>query len=151
MIEIREARAGDLDALVRFNLAMALETEGKRLDPAVLRAGVRAALGDPARGRYFVAEHDGVVAGALLITEEWSDWRNAPFWWIQSVYVEAGHRGAGVLRALYRHVEALATAAGACGLRLYVHEDNARAQAVYARLGMARSHYRVMETPDRLE
>jgi GNAT superfamily N-acetyltransferase len=150
MIEIRPACEDDLAALERFNQAMARETEDAHLDPEVLRAGVSAALADQGRGRYFVAERDGRVAAALLVTYEWSDWRNARFWWIQSVYVEPEHRGAGLFKALYRHVEELASRDGACGLRLYVHEHNVRAQAVYARLGMVRSSYRVMETPDRL-
>jgi GNAT superfamily N-acetyltransferase len=148
---VREAGPGDLDALVRFNMAMALETEGLQPDPEVMRAGVSAALGDPSRGRYFVVERGGVVAGGLLVTTEWSDWRNATFWWIQSVFVEPGHRGAGLFAALYLHVKALAAAAGSCGLRLYVHADNDRARSVYERLGMVDSGYRVLETPDALK
>lgn len=127
---------------------MARETEGLAPDPEVLRQGVHAVLGDSSKGGYFVAEREGGVAGALLITYEWSDWRNAAFWWIQSVYVHPDHRRAGVFTALYRHVERLAAVAGACGLRLYVHEHNSLARAVYAKLGMVRSEYRVMETPD---
>src|SRR6185503_20699634 len=101
---IREARSGDAETLARFNEAMALETEGLRLEPAVIRAGVRAVLADPARGRYFVAERAGAVAGALLITYEWSDWRNATFLWLQSVYVDPAERGRGVFTRLFRHV-----------------------------------------------
>jgi ribosomal protein S18 acetylase RimI-like enzyme len=142
---IRPATLADADTLVRFNAAMALETERIRLDPAVLGPGVRAVLEDPARGRYFVAESDGRVVGQLLVTYEWSDWRNGNIWWLQSVYVDPPHRRRGVFRALYRHAEALARAQGAVAIRLYVHHDNRPAQDTYRRLGMRDAGYIVME------
>ena len=150
-VAVRDAVPGDLEALVRFNLAMARETEGLAIDAERLRAGVGAALADASKGRYWVAERDGAVVGGLLVTYEWSDWRNATFWWIQSVYVDPVHRGRGVFTALYRHVARLASGAGCCGVRLYVHEHNERARAVYQRLGMVASGYRVLETPDVLK
>lgn len=142
---IRAATAADLDVLVAGNAAMALETEQLRLDPATLRLGVAAVLEGRAPGRYWVAEHEGRVVGQLLITYEWSDWRNRPVWWIQSVHVADDARRLGVFRALYAHARAEAVAAGAGGLRLYVDETNTRAQAVYASLGMNGGHYRVFE------
>ncbi len=143
---VRTGRQDDLDFLVAANRAMADETEGKRLDPAPLDAGVRAALADPERGRYYLAEVAGERAGCLLLTREWSDWRNRWFWWIQSVWVAPRFRGRGVYRALYERVRADAGAGGeVAALRLYVDRANQRAQAVYARLGMRRSHYDLME------
>jgi GNAT superfamily N-acetyltransferase len=149
MPTVRAATPADFELLVTFNAAMALETEGKRLDPERLRAGVQAALADPLRGRYLVAEHDGRAAGALLLTREWSDWRNGWFWWIQSVYVAPQARRAGVYRAL--HAEALrhAAEAGAVGVRLYVDRGNSGAQRTYERLGMQPSHYVFYETEAR--
>jgi GNAT superfamily N-acetyltransferase len=144
-MRIRAATLDDIDLLVDFNAAMALETEGKRLDPARLRAGVAGVFDDSRRGVYRVAELEGEAVGGLLVTFEWSDWRNADFWWIQSVYVRPAARGRGVFGALYRTVEAEARAAGACGLRLYVERDNARAQASYRRLGMDGTHYLMFE------
>jgi GNAT superfamily N-acetyltransferase len=149
-ISVRPARAGDAEAIARFNEAMAIETEGVRLDPAAIRAGVRAVIEDPAKGRYLVAERGGQVAGALLITFEWSDWRNATFLWIQSVYVEPDHRRRGVFARLYREVEALAASPGHCGLRLYMDSGNAAARKAYESLGMTHRGYLVFETPDRL-
>ena len=99
-IRVRSARASDLEALVVFNLAMALETEGRRLDPPTLRRGVQRALRDGRRGQYLVADRDGRVAGALLITREWSDWRDGCFWWIQIVCVAPDDRRRGVYAAL---------------------------------------------------
>jgi len=145
-VTVRDARPTDLEALVRFNAAMARETEDLVLDPARLRAGVARALGDPARGRYLVAERDGRVAGALLLTREWSDWRDGWFWWIQSVYVEPAARRHGVYRALHAAVLARAAAAGdVAGVRLYVELANRAAQATYERLGMRRARYVVCE------
>lgn len=147
VLELRRASAADLEALVEFNAAMALETEGKQLDPDVLRPGVGAVLEDPGKGSYWVAEQAGRVVGGLLVTLEWSDWRNGWFWWIQSVYVREEQRGRGVYRALYRLLERTARATpDVCGLRLYVETENQGAQAVYEKLGMQRAHYHMYET-----
>lgn len=145
---IRDARPADLETLIEFNAAMARETEGLDLERGTLREGVAAVLRDRAKGRYFVADQEGAVVGALLITYEWSDWRNAMFWWLQSVYVLPAHRKRGVFAALYRHVVQLASTEGVCGLRLYVHEHNEWARAVYEKLGMEESGYHMLETPD---
>ena len=146
-LHIRNAERRDLEFIAAGNSAMALETEHKRLDPGTVTAGVQAAFDDQSRGRYFVAEVDGQVVGQLMITYEWSDWRNGVFWWIQSVYVTPGARRLGVFRALHAHVEQLARAtAGVCGLRLYVENDNIRAQQTYLGCGMDHAGYLVMET-----
>jgi GNAT superfamily N-acetyltransferase len=142
---VRPARPADLEALVVSNAALAAESEGVRLDIDTLRQGIAALLESRAPGQYFVAELDGRVVGQLLTTYEWSDWRNRMVWWIQSVYVAPEVRQRGVLRALYERARREALAAGAGGLRLYVDNRNARAQAVYAALGMAGDHYRVFE------
>jgi len=150
-ITIRDARPSDLEFIVSSNARMALETEGQVLDETLLRPGVAAVLADPGKGRYFIAEaRDGATArpvGQMMLTYEWSDWRNGVFWWIQSVYVVAELRGAGVFGQLYRHVDAAARAdAGVCGLRLYVDHGNTRAQAIYAHLGMHSCDYAMMES-----
>lgn len=146
MTTIRPANAADVETLARWAEAMALETEGKRLDAATVRAGIAAGIADPGKARYFVAERDGHAVGTLMLTTEWSDWRNGWWWWIQSVYVAEDARRLGVFRALYDHVAAEARVAeDVCGLRLYVENDNARAQATYAALGMIDAHYRVFE------
>lgn len=142
---VRPARLEDADVLADYNVRMALETEGLQLDPDTVSRGVRAALADPAKGLYFVAEVGGLVIGQLMLTREWSDWRNGDVWWVQSVYVHPDHRGRGAFKALYHHVEARAREAGAGGLRLYVDAHNTAAQQVYGRLGMRLSNYKVME------
>ena len=145
-LQLRDARPTDLDFLVAGNCRMARETEGVELDPGLVGPGTRAVLEDPALGRYFVAEADGVPVGQLMLTYEWSDWRNGVFWWIQSVYVEPACRGRGVFSSLFRHVATLARAsAGVCGLRLYVDRANQQAQDVYAHLGLHPTNYDVME------
>ncbi|MGL4555208.1 MAG: GNAT family N-acetyltransferase [Gemmataceae bacterium] len=143
---IRPPTLDDLPTIVEFNQRLAQETEGKALDPDTLTRGVRAVLDDPTRGVYFVAELAGRVAGQLMITLEWSDWRDGWIWWIQSVYVRAEARQAGVFRALYRHVLDEAKRRGdVAGLRLYVEDHNAAARAAYHKLGMADAGYRVLE------
>jgi GNAT superfamily N-acetyltransferase len=145
VVHVRPATPADLDFLVSGNLEMALETENLRLDPNTVRTAVRALLDGGQAGRYWMAEVDDVPAGQLLVTFEWSDWRNRMIWWIQSVYTMPAARRHGVYRALYAHVRQEALAAGACGLRLYVDTRNTRAQQVYAALGMNGDHYRVFE------
>jgi ribosomal protein S18 acetylase RimI-like enzyme len=145
MMMIRAAQLKDLDAIVSGNIALAEESEGLQLDRETLGAGVRALLDERAPGRYWIAELDSAVVGQLLITFEWSDWRNRMVWWIQSVYVTPSARRRGVFRALYDHAKREAQAQGAGGLRLYVDVTNSRAQAVYATLGMKGDHYRVFE------
>ena len=145
-LTIRRATPADADVLAAYNSAMALETERRALEPALIGAGVRAALADERRGIYYVAEHDGRVIGQLFITYEWSDWRNGVFWWIQSVYVTPDARRQGVYRALHQAVAAAARQTpGVCGLRLYVERENARAQQTYRRLGMQQTHYLLFE------
>lgn len=144
-MRIRLATPADAGVLIEFNAAMALETEGKELLPDVIGAGVRSLLGNPAAGFYLLAEQDNVV-GSLMITKEWSDWRNGTFWWIQSVYVRPQFRRQGVYKNLYRHVQELASKDPAvCGFRLYVERENERAQATYSALGMKQTHYLVFE------
>jgi ribosomal protein S18 acetylase RimI-like enzyme len=143
--DVRAAGVEDLEALVAGNLALAEETERVRLDIDTLRQGIRALLESRAPGRYWVAELDRRVVGQLLVTFEWSDWRNRMVWWIQSVYVAPDARGRGVLRTLYDEARREAVAAGSGGLRLYVDTTNVRAQAVYTSLGMNGDHYRVFE------
>ena len=151
-LRVRPGIAEDLETLVEFNRAMALETEERELERQRLRAGVLAVLAPEApgeagaRGFYRVAERDGKALGSLLVTREWSDWRDGWFWWIQSVYVRPESRRQGIYRALYAALAAEARENGeVCGLRLYVERENAGAQAVYERLGMRRSAYRLYE------
>jgi GNAT superfamily N-acetyltransferase len=147
MMTIRNAHPRDEATISSFNARMALETENLTLDPSTLALGVAAILADPAKGRYFVAEIAEQVVGQLMITYEWSDWRNGNIWWLQSVYVHPDHRRRGVFRALFRHAEITALTNGAVALRLYVHDGNGRAQQTYQSLGMKSAHYVVMEKP----
>jgi GNAT superfamily N-acetyltransferase len=143
---IRTATIADLDSLVVNNVTMAKESEDLGLDAAVVRRGIERLLLDPQRGRYLVAvDHKDAVIGQLMLTLEWSDWRDGWWWWVQSVYVASAWRRRGVYRALHDHVVAeAATHPDVCGLRLYVEPDNVVARTTYERLGMHES-YRVME------
>jgi ribosomal protein S18 acetylase RimI-like enzyme len=144
-LTIRPATPADEDTVVRFNAALAWESEGKTLHEPTLRAGVRALLADRHKGFYTVAERGEAVVGQVLITFEWSDWRNGWYWWIQSVYVAAEARRGGVFRALYDHLKAAAQAdPTVIGLRLYVETDNARARRTYAQMGMEEEPYLLM-------
>ncbi|NOT49080.1 MAG: GNAT family N-acetyltransferase [Acidobacteria bacterium] len=143
---IRKAERSDASSLVDFNQKMALETEGKTLDTAILTNGVTAVFSDQNKGFYVVAEDQGSIVGGLMVTFEWSDWRNKWFWWIQSVYIVPEARGKGVYRLLYDFVKSEATKRGnVCGYRLYVEQDNENAQRVYEKVGMKNSIYFMYE------
>jgi ribosomal protein S18 acetylase RimI-like enzyme len=145
-LTIRKAERRDAADIARFNSAMALETEGKVLLPERVNPGVVRLLDDPSLGFYVVAEQAGSVVGSLMITNEWSDWRNGLFWWIQSVYIVPAARRQGVYRALYDFVRDMARAdPGICGFRLYVEKDNTAAQRTYSSLGMEPTDYLVYE------
>ena len=145
-ILVRPARQPDVELMVRWAEAMALETEDKALDPAVLARGIQRAFADPHKGRYFIAEIGGQPAGTLMLTWEWSDWRDGWWWWIQSVFVDEDFRRRGVYRALYAHVLALAQADPEVrGIRLYVEQDNASARRTYEYLGMQHPGYVMYE------
>jgi ribosomal protein S18 acetylase RimI-like enzyme len=145
-LHIRRATPADHAVIVEFNSALALETEGKALIPEVISAGVAAILANENRGFYIIAERAGERIGTLMITTEWSDWRNGMFWWVESVYVPPQARGQGVYRAMYDHVRNVAAHdPGVCGFRLYVERDNVRAQKTYESLGMSKTHYNIYE------
>lgn len=143
---VRPGRPEDAPAILDFQLRMARETEELELDPETVRRGVEAVFADPARGAYYVAEAGGEVLGGLLTTSEWSDWRAGTILWIQSVYVRPEHRGRGIYRALYEHLQTLVESSPDLrGLRLYVDRRNTGAQRVYERMGMDGGHYMTFE------
>jgi ribosomal protein S18 acetylase RimI-like enzyme len=145
-MDIRLAQRSDTDALVEFNQAMALETEAKQLEKAILRPGVEAVFADANKGFYVVAEDGERIVGGLMVTFEWSDWRDAWFWWIQSVYVRPEARGQRIYSRLYEFVKNRAAESGnICGFRLYVEKDNLKAQRIYERVGMNATHYLMYE------
>ena len=145
-VGIRLATLEDAEVLASFNAAMALETERKILLPEVVRVGVQHLLTHPGSGFYVLAESEGKVAGSLMVTTEWSDWRNGNFWWVQSVYVRPQFRRRGVYRQLYRYLQKRAAEdSHVCGFRLYVERDNLRAQATYRAAGMEQTHYLLFE------
>jgi GNAT superfamily N-acetyltransferase len=145
-IHVRPARQEDVSLMVRWQMAMALETEDKPLDEAVLTRGIQRAFEDAQKGRYFIAEIEGRPAGTLMLTWEWSDWRDGWWWWIQSVFVDETFRRRGVYRALYAHVLAQAEADPEVrGIRLYVEQENSSARRTYEFLGMQHPGYVMYE------
>ena len=145
-IKVRQATAAEAGRIADFNRAMAMETEGLALDEKTAAAGVVGLMGHPDRGFYLVAEVGGAVVGCLLITYEWSDWRNKMFWWIASYYVKPEMRGRGIYDAMDKKLQELAAREGnVCGFRTYVHKGYKPAQDVYRGLGMVEKEYLVFE------
>ena len=143
---VRIGEEKDADTLAKSNIAMAWETEQKKLSSPVVTEGVRSLLNNSRYGFYVVAEIDGEIVGSLMVTYEWSDWRDASFWWIQSVYIKPEFRKQGIYRRLYEFVKEKASQeTNICGLRLYVERDNIRAQKTYERIGMSRTPYMMYE------
>ncbi len=146
-INIRIAESRDATAMIEFNQAMAFETEGRKLDPGKISGGVRAVFDGTERAFYVVAENDEeLIIGGLMVTKEWSDWRNGWFWWIQSVYILPEARGKKIYSKMYDFVKAKALEkGGVCGFRLYVEKENEHAQKVYEALGMEATDYLMYE------
>lgn len=146
-LHVRDGMLRDVEQLVEFNMQLAWETESRKLDRGVLADGIGAALIHPERARYFVVEASGVAVGQAMVSYEWSDWRNAMFWWLQSVFVDPAWRRRGALRALFDHIraEALRSGEAVCGLRLYVAQQNELAMEIYRALGLTPSSYVMYE------
>jgi GNAT superfamily N-acetyltransferase len=142
---IRKAIPEDAAVIIDFQQKMAWETEQMTLVPEIINKGVNAVFSDSARGQYWVAEDKGKVVASLLITYEWSDWRNSNVWWFQSVYVLPDYRRTGIFRSMYLHIKNEAEKQGVAGLRLYVEINNLRAQQTYEALGMHSEHYTMYE------
>ncbi len=145
MILIRKAIASDAPSIIDFQLSMAWETENMKLVHEIVTKGVDAVFNDLSKGQYYVAEDDGKVIASLLITYEWSDWRNCNVWWFQSVYVIPEFRRKGVFRKMYSYIRELAVQQSIAGLRLYVETKNSKAQKTYEALGMSSEHYAFYE------
>ena len=146
MIDVRVGTETEVESIVSFNRAMAWETEKKELPEQTVTDGVRRLLAKPDLGFYLVAISEGTPVGCLLVTYEWSDWRNAVWWWVQSVYVLPEFRGKGLYKLLYSEVRRLAKEkSGVCGFRLYVEKENTRAQQIYEHLGMREAPYLMFE------
>jgi len=145
MFTIRKALPSDAPFIVDFQLKMAWETEHLSLEHDIVTKGVNAVFHDPLHGNYYVAENNGAVVASLLITFEWSDWRNTNVWWFQSVYVLPAFRRKGIFRSMYSFVRNEAMIEGIAGLRLYVESNNTRARKTYESLGMTSEHYTMYE------
>lgn len=145
-ITVRDANFEDLKVITDFQLEMALETEALKLNRDILSAGIDSVLRDGIKARYFIAQQESESVGMLMITFEWSDWRNGWVWWIQSVYTKPGFRKMGIYRLLYDHVKGLVlNSDNIRGIRLYVDKRNVPAQRVYESLGMNGEHYTTYE------
>jgi len=145
MITVRKAKPSDASSIIDFQLKMARETENLSLDPETVKKGVNGVFEDLSRGQYYVADNSGKVIASLLITYEWSDWRNCTVWWFQSVYVVPEFRRKGVFSKMYTNIRSLAEEQGIAGLRLYVETRNINARKTYEALGMSSEHYSFYE------
>jgi len=145
-LKIRLAKIDDSHTIAGFQLKMAIETENLKLDNETVQKGVKAVFEKPELGQYFIAETDGKIIASMLTTFEWSDWRNAQVWWLQSVYVLPEFRQKGIFKKMYEFVKILADMnENVGGIRLYVDKTNVRAQEVYKAVGMNGEHYQVFE------
>ncbi len=144
-LSIRKAKIVDAKTLCDFNCAMAMETENKSLDADIVQSGVERMIYEPGRGFYLLISEGTEILASLMITYEWSDWRDADFWWIQSVYVKPSARRQGHYTKLYAEIKTMANDAGCCGIRLYAERENHSAQSTYTTLGMLECEYTMFE------
>ena len=143
---IRPGTAADIDTLVVFTHAEAMDAERRGLDPGEARRGVEGAFAAVPKSRYWVVEgpKGGLVASASIVTE-WSNFRGGDYWWIQSLYVTPEHRGQGLVDTLLAHLTDQARncrGAGSAALRPR-HQ-----RAGLARLQALRLHRRSLHRDD---
>lgn len=143
---VRDATLKDAAVIARNNVLLAKESEGETLDHGTALSGAKALLSDEGKGFYIVAEEDGLIIGQTMITFEWSDWRDRPIWWLQSVYVDPAWRKKEVFKRLFDEIKRRAKKEKVGLLRLYVHTSNKRAMEVYKRIGLSEEHYRIYGT-----
>ena len=145
-MKVSKAQKSDIPEIINFNINMAMETENKKLDEQTVTQGVRKVFSSPSLGYYIIVKNTSGILGCLMITYEWSDWRNGLFWWIQSVYVKKEYRRKGVFRKMYNFIHEKAISDKKCtGIRLYVENNNSIAQKVYTNLGMSETYYKLFE------
>ena len=145
-MKVSKAQKSDIPEIINFNINMAMETENKKLDEQTVTQGVRKVFSSPSLGYYIIVKNTSGILGCLMITYEWSDWRNGLFWWIQSVYVKKEYRRKGVFRKMYNFIHEKAISDKKCtGIRLYVENNNSIAQKVYTNLGMSKTYYKLFE------
>ena len=145
-MKVSKAQKSDIPEIIQFNINMAMETENKKLDEQTVTKGVNEVFNSPSLGYYIITKDSSGILGCLMITYEWSDWRNGLFWWIQSVYVKKTYRRKGVFKKMYKFIHERAINAKKCtGIRLYVENNNSIAQKVYNNLGMEETYYKLFE------
>ena len=146
MIQVRLSNEYDKTVIAEFQIKMANETEQLELDKDTVNKGVESVFRDPQKGKYYVATENEVIIASMLITYEWSDWRNNWVFWLQSVYVLPEKRGQGIFKQMYDFIlQQINENSEVAGLRLYVDKTNSDASKVYAKLGMNGDHYQVFE------
>ncbi len=146
MVRIRPAYEEDAEVIADFQVKMAMETENFVLDKLTVNQGVLHVFRDSSKGKYLVAVDNERIVGSLLMTYEWSDWRNTTVVWVQSVYVLPEYRKQGVFSMLYATVKQLVEDDDTfAGIRLYVDKSNTAAQKVYQKSGMNGDHYQLFE------
>jgi len=145
-ITVKEASPEDKEMIIGFQIDMAWETEKVKLDENTIRLGVQNVFKNPNLGRYYVAKANNLIVASLLITYEWSDWRNSIVLWIQSVYVIPKYRKRGVFRKMYENIKQQVERDNEItGIRLYMVHNNRNADHVYEKLGMDGNRYRLFE------
>jgi GNAT superfamily N-acetyltransferase len=142
-MNIRIARKKDAPEIAAQNMLLAEESENMKLNPTTAHAGVKRLLSDPSKGFYLVAEENGTIIGQLMITVEWSDWRNKPIWWVQSVFVRKEWRKKKVFTRLLTDVRRRARMEKVAFLRLYAYHKNLPALHAYKKTGWTQEPYNV--------
>lgn len=146
MIKVEKANLSHIAQIVKFQISMAMETEGVCLNAAIVLEGVKQVILDPAKGHYYVAIDDSAVLGCFMITYEWSDWRNSWVWWLQSLYIPSAYRNRHIFTQMFQYIKnQIIEDNDVCGLRLYVDKTNLSAIEIYEHMGMSGDHYQTFE------
>ncbi len=132
----RAATAADVDAILAHQRAWYAD-EGWAFDRDLARGAIQGLLADAARGRLWVLDDGGRVAGHVSVTFGWSLEYQGRDAFVDELFVAPSHRRRGFGRAGLALAERTCLAAGVRALHLEVERANRHARALYRRSGFA--------------
>jgi GNAT superfamily N-acetyltransferase len=134
-MEIRPARTDEIGELLPLMRDYCDFYESSPTDEG-LRGMAEALITDPEQGALFIArEPGGEAIGFAAMDWKWSSLRGARIGYLEDLFVEPGHRGAGCAEALIEACAEHCRQRGAPALEWMTAPDNRRARAVYERVG----------------
>ena len=145
---LRMATLQDLDIIIENNIKLAMEFENiedcpLKIEKQIVKKGVKRVLENENLGFYFICKEKEALIGQVLITYEWSDWRNQMIWWLHRIYVTPKWRKKGALKKIIKKLDELAEKKNVYAMRLYLHSNNKNAIYAYEKTGWEKLPFKI--------